>query len=118
MIRKTALVLGWLTVFMIVYSTLSPIQLRPRTGYPDVERFGAFFLAGGCFAIAYPRHRRWVSLALVVGAGLLEASQLLAPGRHAHLHDAVVKAVGGIVGLTIAALAEHGLTLGVARRNV
>jgi peptidoglycan/LPS O-acetylase OafA/YrhL len=109
MVRKLAMIGGWLVVAVIVFSTLSPLHLRPKTGHPDLERFAAFFLAGACFAVAYPRHRRLVSAALVVGAALLEAAQLLVPGRDAHVHDAVIKAVGGVAGLTLAALAEHRL---------
>ena len=112
MIRRLALVAGWLAVAIIVFATLSPIGLRPKTGHPDLERFGAFFLAGACFAVAYPKRRRWVSVAIIIGAGLLEAGQLLVPGRDAHLHDAIVKAVGGVVGLTLAALADHLLARG------
>ena len=110
MIRRLAIVVGWMAVLTIVFATLSPIGLRPKTGHPDLERFGAFFLAGACFAIGYPRFRRWASLAIVVGAAMLEAGQLLVPGRDAHVHDAIVKIIGGIVGLTLAALADHVLT--------
>ncbi|WP_158914702.1 VanZ family protein [Caulobacter sp. S45] len=111
MVRKLALAIGWLIVAVIVFSTLSPIHLRPKTGHPDFERFVAFFLAGACFAVAYPRHRRWVSAAIVVGACLLEAAQLLVPGRDAHVHDAVVKVVGGLVGMAIAALIDHRIAI-------
>ena len=115
LIRRIALVLGWLAVAVIVYSTLSPIHLRPRTGHPDFERFAAFFLAGACFAVAYPHQRRLVSAAIVGGACVLEAAQLLVPGRDAHIHDAAIKALGGVVGLTLAALADHLLLPPLAR---
>lgn len=104
MIRRFAVVLGWLALAAIVFSTLSPLHLRPRTGHPDLERFAAFFLAGACFAWAYPRRWRLVLFAVVVVAGLLEAAQLLVPGRDAHVHDAVIKAVGGAAGVALAAL--------------
>ena len=109
MVRKLALVAGWLVVAVIVFSTLSPIHLRPKTGHPDLERFAAFFLAGGFFAVAYPRYRRWVSAGIVIGAIGLEAAQLLVPGRDAHIHDAVVKVIGGVLGLTLTALADHAV---------
>ena len=107
MVRKLAIITGWMAVIAIVFSTLSPIGLRPRTGHPDAERFLAFFLAGACLAIGYPRCRRWVSLGIVVGGALLEAGQFLVAGRDAHVHDAAVKVVGGVVGITLAAIADH-----------
>ncbi len=107
MIRRLAIVIGWMAVTVIVFSTLSPIGLRPRTGHPDTERFLAFFLAGACLAIGYPRYRRWVSLGVVIGGALLEAGQLLIPGRDAHVHDAAVKIIGGVIGITLAAVADH-----------
>ena len=89
MIRRLAIVVGGAAVLVIVFATLSPIGLRPKTGHPDLESFGAFFLAGACFAIGYPRYRRWVSMGIVIGASALEAAQLLVPGRDVHVHDAV-----------------------------
>jgi VanZ family protein len=109
-IRRCALAAGWLLAAIIAFSTLSPLHLRPKTGHPDLERFAAFFLAGVCFAIAYPRYRRWIALSVVVGAALLEAGQLLVPGRDAHVHDAVVKAAGGLIGVALATLAERQLS--------
>ena len=110
MVRRLAIIIGWMAVVAIVFSTLSPISLRPRTGHPDTERFVAFFIAGACFAIGYPRYRRWVSLGIVVGGTLLEVAQLTVPGRDAHVHDALVKIAGGVAGLTLAALADHLVT--------
>ena len=107
MIRRVALVTGWMLVSIIVFSTLSPIGLRPKTGFPDLERFVAFLLAGASFAVAYPNRRGWVLAALVVGAGFLEVGQLFVPGRDGHLHDAIIKATGGIIGVASMAVAEH-----------
>ena len=107
MIRRCALVVGWMAVVSIAFSTLSPIGLRPKTGYPDEERFLAFFMGGACLAIGYPRYRCRVSLGVVIGGSFLEAAQLFIPGRDAHVHHAVVKIIGGLAGLTFAAIAEH-----------
>ena len=107
MIRKLALALGCLALAVIVFSTLSPLSLRPKTGYPDLERFVAFFLVAACFAVAFPRRAWMVLVAVVLGAALLEAAQLLVPGRDAHVHDAAVKAAGGVLGLMAATLADR-----------
>jgi hypothetical protein len=104
MIRRFAFVLGWLALAIIVFSTLSPLHLRPRTGHPDLERFAAFLLAAGCFAWADPPRWRGVLVAVVAVAAGLEAAQLLVPGRDAHVHDAMVKAAGGVAGVILAVL--------------
>ncbi len=100
------MVLGGLALALIVFSTLSPLHLRPRTGHPDLERFAAFFLAGGCFAWADPPRWRGMLIAVVAIAAGLEAAQLFVPGRDAHVHDAVIKAAGGVAGVLLAVLAS------------
>ncbi len=90
---------AWLALAAIVFVTLSPLGLRPETGEPpQLERFAAFLVLGGLFAAAYPRRWPVVMIALVVLAGVLEASQALAPTRHAHVRDAMAKAFGAFVG--------------------
>lgn len=101
MFRKTAIVLAWAVLALIVFATLSPIGLRPHIGSVGVERFGAFAVVGLLFGLAYPRHF-WVVLLLVVGTALLlEALQRLTPDRHGEIPDALVKFVGGVVGVGV-----------------
>lgn len=114
--QRLARWLGWGAAAYVAFVTLSPIRYRPGFGYPDLERFAAFFLIGAAFSLGYPMIRRRVSLLLVTGAAMMEAGQLLVPGRDAHVSDAAVKAVGAILGLTLAALMEHRL-LGERRRR-
>ena len=88
---------------LIAFSTLSPIGLRPHVGGPNYERLFAFVLIGGLFGVAYPRHLPRIAV-IVVGFALgLEVLQMMIPGRHARLFDAVVKCCGGIAGVTAAA---------------
>ncbi len=109
-IRKFALLCGWLLIAVIVFSTLSPIALRPKTGHPDLERFAAFFLAGLAVAVAYPTRANIAAVSFVIGACVLEAAQLFVPGRDAHIHDAFIKALGGLFGVMAAALFERFAT--------
>ena len=95
-----------LAVSTIVLATLSLVGLRPKTCFPGLKRFSAFFLSGASFSVGYPRHRDW-ALAILMGGALLEACQLPVPDRDARVHDAVVKVVGGVVGMTLAATADH-----------
>ncbi|WP_158914623.1 VanZ family protein [Caulobacter sp. S45] len=85
---------------MIGFATLGPLHYRPHTGRPDLERFGAFFLAGVCFAIGFAKSPYRTAVAMVFAAIMLEAAQVLAPGRDAHWHDAVVKSLGALSGLS------------------
>ena len=108
--RALLRILFWLTILLVVFSTLSPIDWRPESGLPPrVERFGAFLVISLLWTLGFPRHR-WAGLAALVGlAGLLEVMQTLVPGRHGRLHDAEVKALGVAAG---AALGMVLLTLG------
>ncbi len=85
-------------VAAVAFATLCPIGLRPHLAGANQERFGAYLLLGVLVGLA--AQRRWlmgttVVVALAFG---LEAAQHLAPGRHAVLSDAAVKALGGAFG--------------------
>ncbi|MBJ6131454.1 VanZ family protein [Ochrobactrum sp. Q0168] len=97
--KRLLRIVAWLVLVFILIVTVGPINLRPISGEPaDVERFGAFFVVGTLFALAYPRH--WLSvLLLTVGcAGLFELLQRLAPGRHGEIADFLFKAAGAVCG--------------------
>lgn len=98
--RRVVCFLAWLLFAAIAYSTMSPLELRPRIGhFVHIERFGAFGLLGLLFAIAYPmRPGRVLVLVLVTAAGL-ELLQMISPDRHARLFDLAVKLAGGAVGV-------------------
>lgn len=96
----------WLTFLFVAAVTVGPARYRPIiTINPQHERFAAFALMSGLFAIAYPRQRRWVALGAVTIAVGLEVGQLLIPGRHGLVRDAVAKGLGGLVGVAAVALA-------------
>jgi len=100
--HKIITVIAWAILAFIVFATLSPIGLRPHFEDVSVERFGAFAFVGLLFGLAYPK-RLWLVLMLVVGtACVLEALQHLTPDRHGHVSDAVVKLLGGVVGVALA----------------
>jgi hypothetical protein len=82
----------------IAFATLCPLELRPRLGNPNVERFGAYLLLGLCTSFALPRRPATVIFAVTAVAVGLEAGQLLVPGRDAAFFDACIKAMGGAFG--------------------
>jgi hypothetical protein len=99
MSRKIIKAIAWASLAFIIFATLSPIGLRPHFGGVSFERFFAFAITGLLLGLAYPA-RFWLVLALVLGAALgLEALQHLTPDRHGEVPDAVVKFVGGAVGV-------------------
>lgn len=108
-LRVAAAVLGAMLAIVVVYSTLSPLALRPvLTRDADIERFLAFMGLAGCFTFATPR--RWpviLLLAILLGAGL-EIAQTLRPDRHGLWHDYAWKTAGACFGTTLA-LAAHRL---------
>jgi len=114
--RRKLLSVQWLllaaaALAVIAFATLCPIQERPRLfANPDLERFAAFVTLGFAAKLAFPRRHVWTILGLVLFVAGLEAAQHLVPGRHAHLHDAVVKGIGAAMGVQL------GLAGLVARR--
>ncbi|MGB3539571.1 MAG: VanZ family protein [Mesorhizobium sp.] len=105
MIRRFARVLAWLLLAAILFVTISPIRMRPETGEPaDVERLIAFAVVGFAFILGYPRHWILVTCLVAGSAFAFEAAQLLSPSRHAHLHDAAIKAIGGVGGILAGAV--------------
>jgi uncharacterized membrane protein YccC len=99
--RLTALA-AWGTLAFICFVTLSPIDLRPKTGEVGLERFGAFVLLGVLFAAAYPSHFLRLILFLVCVVFGFEALQLLTPDRHGQPLDAIEKAAGALAGACLA----------------
>jgi VanZ family protein len=100
MIQKVSIAAGWLALAFIVYATLSPIGARPVVAGPQSEHFAAFAVMGLAFALAYP-NRILLVVAIVVGSAFgLEMLQLLTPDRHGRVLDALVKAAGGVCGIS------------------
>jgi hypothetical protein len=99
---KTFRIAAWLVLAFIIFVTVSPTNLRPSDYLPgDIDRAGAFALMGGLFVMAYPRHWVFAALLIVLSAGVIELLQELSPTRHAHVHDALVKAAGAGIGVVV-----------------
>ena len=124
--RPSPVVVGLavLAVAGIAFATLCPIELRPRMGDPDTERFAAFFVLGALIAQACGRRWLGATAAVMLLAFGFEAAQLAAPGRDPMLSDAIIKALGGVCGSAAAqaVFAVRRLTLSLSallarRRN-
>jgi hypothetical protein len=107
--RKYILIVACLLLAFVVFATLSPIHLRPKTGRPNFERFAAFLIVGSAYTLALPRRAGLVAVCMAAGAFALEAAQRWAPTRDPDLSNALVKAFGALVGVAIARLVEVGL---------
>lgn len=108
MLKIAIRTLAWAILLAIFLATVSPIAERPHLASgPSFDRVAAFVLLGILFCLGY--RRSWpFALAIVLVAALgFEAVQLLTPDRHARLEDAMVKAVGGIVGVGLGLLASR-----------
>jgi apolipoprotein N-acyltransferase len=107
MFRNFFKIVAWGSLAFIVFATLSPIGLRPHFANVNLERFGAFVMAGLLFGLAYPK-RFWPVLAIVLGAaGVLEVLQVLTPDRHGEASNAFVKIAGGSFGVGLALLIDR-----------
>jgi VanZ family protein len=102
--------LAWLIAAAVIVVTLGPVSIRPQFGHPQIERFAGFFILAISWSWAYGKRLRWVFAGLVLSAVLLEAAQLLVPGRDAGVLDALVK-VAGAAGGVISAAAATRLTV-------
>lgn len=96
---------AWLSLGVILLSTLVPIELRPQSPFSaNWERLLSFFVAGLLFSLAYPR-RLLLVIVVVVGAAIgFELLQLFAGTRHAQVRDMMVKLLGGGVGVGLGAV--------------
>ena len=100
--KRAAAICAWLILAVIVFSTLSPIGMRPHLGAAHVERFAAFALLGFLFAIVHPGRIVMVLLCVVAAVAGLELLQMLVASRHARVADIAVKAAGGVGGIASA----------------
>lgn len=99
-LKRTACHLAWLLLALIAYSTMSPLDLRPRIGHlVHLERFGAFGLLGLLFAIGYPGRLGRVLLLVIATAVGFELLQMVSADRHARVADLAVKLLGGACGI-------------------
>jgi VanZ family protein len=98
---------AWLSAAAVTFVSLSPPRYRPDSNLGhDFEHALAFVVVGLAFGLAYPRHRRFASAALVLAIGVIEILQLLIPGRHARLEDFLVNAMAACAGVAVAALLD------------
>jgi hypothetical protein len=103
MLHKLLATAAWAALALIVFLTISPLDMRPvATADPDIERFAAFVLVGLLFGLAYPRRLVVDAAFVMTAAGVLEALQLITRDRHGHIADALVKASGGAFGVAMA----------------
>lgn len=95
----TLRVAAWLALTAVLIVTISPLGLRPHIWSANAERFAAFLVCGGLFALAYPK--RWAAIVclILLAATLFELAQALVPDRHPAMKDFVFKAIGGGIGI-------------------
>ena len=102
-ISRFSAICAWLLLAFIIFSTVSPIEMRPSDVVlpVQVDRALAYLLLAGAFVVGYPKHWLIVAIACITGAFAIEALQYLSASRHPHLADAFVKAVGAFLGAVI-----------------
>ena len=108
---------AWVLLAAIAAMTLGPLGLRPQTHFsPDLERFAAYVVVGIFFGLSYPRHRLWLTGALLtVMAGFLEIGQSFVPSRDPHLSDFLFKATGAVIGLVASRVVKLAVAPGRRR---
>jgi VanZ family protein len=100
MLHKLIGLAAWACLAFIAYATISPIQYRPTLHTSaSLEHVTAFAVLGVLFSLAYPRQVVLVCLIVLGSAVLLEILQLLTPDRHGRIQDAIIKMMGGALGI-------------------
>jgi VanZ family protein len=110
MIHKFVVIAAWACLIFIIYATLSSIGARPElTGagfykafFTVLERFGAYFVLGFLFYLAYPQNTVRVCIIVLGSAIILELMQNFVPDRDARFLDALEKLAGGVAGILTA----------------
>lgn len=115
MLEKTAVGIGTCVLLVTIFASWSPPGLRPVTSFSvGWEHIAAFGIMGGCWGFAFPRRTFQLVLVLMLAAIILEAGQIIVPGRHARLIDVATKIAGGGAGAIVAHLIRT-LTQGMPR---
>ena len=98
---KLSRIAALVVLAIIIFATLSPIQMRPHIAEANVERALAYVLLGFTVALGFPNRLYQAVIFVVATAGVLELLQIIDPSRHARLLDAIVKAFAGVVGIVV-----------------
>jgi len=118
MLHKLLATAAWIALGLIIFLTISPLDMRPVvTADPNIERFAAFALVGLLFGLAYPRRLMVDASLVMVAAAVLETIQLITRDRHGHVADAFVKAAGGAFGVAVALIVLIVVERCKARQN-
>ena len=104
---KTARIIAWLLIAAAIFLTIGPQKLRPHTGIEhELEHFLAFVIVGLAFGLGYPSRGLFLALSSIALAGMLEATQLWVPHRHAYFNDFLVNSSAACIGIAVAALLD------------
>ncbi|WP_163270740.1 VanZ family protein [Chelativorans alearense] len=97
----------WLVLAAVLLATLSPLDMRPRTGSAHAERFAVFALLGFLYAIAFLRRLVLVCIIVAFSTVALELLQLSLTDRHPRFSDLAVKLAGGVGGIFLTWISLH-----------
>jgi hypothetical protein len=100
--KVTALrLIAWSLLAAIVLLSVIPAAVRPGTGSHNVEHIAAFLVTGLAFGWSYSNS--WgVAIKLGTFAAVVEAVQIIVPGRHARLGDLIMDVAGVFAGVFLA----------------
>jgi VanZ family protein len=119
-VKPIAFIGAALAYFAVALASWLPAAYRPDIVLlsDKFEHALAYLLLGVLSVIATRQivHPRWIGLALVAYAGVLELGQLLVPGRVASAADFLASAAGAIVGVWLTTLAVRRLNPGKVAR--
>ena len=102
-----ARIVAWSVAILLTVLSIVPPDLRPETPLPHyVEHFVAYAVMGAAFGYGDERRPTLLVLYLVIFCAVIEALQLLAPGRHARLSDFITDAIAVCAGVAVVSLTK------------
>ena len=118
-IERVARFAAWVGIIMLAIASWTPGQDMIRTGLNGLlEHVIAYLLTGIAFMYGYRDRSPWaMAVALSFYAGVLEAGQLVAPGRHVGLLDWGAGALGAL-SAAVLMIAVQWIRAGLRRRQL
>ncbi len=97
--------ISWILLLTAGAAALAPATWRAHPAITaNIDRLAIFALLAMLFVLSYPNDRRAVAIFCILGAIASEILPLITSARHPKISQALLKAVGALVGVLIGAV--------------
>ncbi|MDZ7925875.1 MAG: VanZ family protein [Agrobacterium sp.] len=97
--------ISWILLATVGALAVAPINWRAHSAITaNIDRLSIFAALAMLFVLSYPNDRRAVAIFCILGAIASEILPLITSARHPKISQALLKAVGALVGVLIGAV--------------